>query len=130
MRAVLLLLLLAPAAHSVPVIPNFKTGTLTSHQETTSKVTETIVSEEYNTGFEYTATGTNVESDTYLNPISETTVNGWTSLGERPNWSVVDPTKAFQFTETYRGPGLSNRTTVQRVTEVTSVVDTVSSFSE
>ena len=97
MKAVLLLLLLAPAAHSVPVIPNFKTGTLTSHQETTSKVTETIVSEEFNTGFEYTATGTNVEADTYINPISETT---------------------------------SNRTTVQRVTEVTSVVDTVSSFSE
>jgi hypothetical protein len=130
MKAVLLLLLLSPAAHSLPVIPNFKTGTLTSHQETFSKVTETIVSEEFNTGFEYTATGTNVQSDTYLNPISETTVNGWTSLGKRPNWSVVDPAKSFQFTETYRGPGLSNRTTVQRVTEVTSIVDTVSSFSE
>ena len=130
MKAILLLLLLAPAAHSVPVIPNFKTGTLTSHQETTSKVTETIVSEEFNTGFEYTATGTNVQPDSFINPASETTINGWKSLGTRPNWSVIDPAKTFQFTETYRGPGLSNRTTIQRTTEILSVVDTVSSFSE
>ena len=129
MRWLALLFLTAPAT-AAPIVPQFTQGTMTSHTETTSKVTETIVSEEFNTGFEYTATGTNVKADTYINPISETTVNGWTSLGERPNWSVVDPTKAFQFTETYRGPGLSNRTTVQRVTEVTSVVDTVSSFSE
>jgi alcohol dehydrogenase YqhD (iron-dependent ADH family) len=112
------------------VIPNFKTGTLTSHQETTSLVSETIISEEFNTGFEYTATGTNVKTDDFINPVSETTINGWTSLGERPKWSVIDPAKTFQFTETYRAPGLRNRTTVQRTTEITSVVDTVSSFSE
>ena len=71
MKAVLLLLLLAPAAHGVPVIPNFKTGTLTSHQETTSLVSETIISEEFNTGFEYTATGTNVKTDDFINPVSK-----------------------------------------------------------
>ena len=50
MRWLLLLLLFAPAANAVPVIPNFKQGTMTSHTETTSKVTETIVSENYSTG--------------------------------------------------------------------------------
>jgi len=130
MRWLLLLLLYAPAAAAVPVVPAFTTGTLTSRTETTSKVTETIVSENFDTGWEYSASGVNVQSDAPINPVANSTINGWTSLGERPNWSIVNPGEAFQFVETYRGPGLSNVTTIQRVTEITSVTDTVSSFSE
>ena len=37
---------------------------------------------------------------------------------------------AFQFTETYSGPGLSQQTIIQRVTEVTSVTDTTSIFTQ
>lgn len=130
MRWLALLLLLAPAAQAVPVIPNFKQGTLTSHQETTSKVTETIVSETYSTGFEYTASGVNVQPDGPVNPASTSTINGWTDLGSRPNWSIVNQGEAFQFVESLKSPGLSNVTTIQRTTEINSVVDTVSSFSE
>ena len=130
MRWLLLLLLYAPAAGAVPVVPAFTTGTLTSRTETTSKVTETIVSENFDTGWEYSASGVNVQSDAPINPVAKSTINGWTSLEERPNWSIVTPGQAFQFVETYRGPGLSNVTTIQRVTEITSVTDTVSSFSE
>ena len=103
---------------------------MTSHTETTSRVTETIVSENYSTGFEYSASGVNIAPDGPINPVSNTTVNGWTSLGARPNWSIVRPGEAFQFVETLKGPGLSNVTTIQRTTEITSVTDTVSSFSE
>ena len=130
MRWLLLLLLFAPAANAAPVIPNFKQGTMTTHTETSSKVTETIVSEDYATGFEYSASGTNIQPDGPINPISNTTVNGWTSLGERPNWSIVNPGQPFQFVESLHGPGLSTKTTIQRVTEITSVTDTVSTFSE
>ena len=130
MRWLLLLLLSAPAAHAVPVVPNFAQGTMTSHTETTSKVTETIVSENYATGFEYSASGVNIAPDGPINPVSSTTVNAWTSLGERPNWSIVTPGEPFQFVETLHGPGLKNKTPIQRVTEITSVTDTVSSFSE
>lgn len=130
MRWLALLLLLAPAAQAVPVIPAFKQGTLTSHQELTSVVTETIVSENYSTGFEYTASGVNVQPDGPVNPASTSTINGWTDLGSRPNWSIVIPGEAFQFVESLKSPGLSNVTTIQRVTEVTSITDTVSSFSE
>ena len=126
----LVLLLLAPAASAAPVVPQFTQGTMTSHTETSSKVTETIVSENFDTGWEYSASGVNVQSDAPINPVANSTINGWTSLEERPNWSIVNPGEAFQFVETYRGPGLSNVTTIQRVTEITSVTDTVSSFSE
>jgi len=130
MRWLLLLFLYAPAAKAVPVIPNFQTGSLTSHTETTSLVTESIVSEDFATGYEYTVSGTNIQVNGNLNPIAETTVNGWTSLGQRPEWSVVNPGSAFSYAESYQGPGLSNRTTIQRTTEITSITDTVSTFSQ
>ena len=132
MRWFLLLMLCAPAAHSVPVIPNFKTGSLTSHTETTSKVTETIVSETYGTGWEYTASGVNVQHDGSSLTPGTTSVNSWTGLdtSAKPNWTIVNPGEAFQFSETYSGPGLSNITTIQKLTEVTQITDTISTFSE
>lgn len=132
MRALLLLLLLAPAAHAVPVVPNFSSGSMTSHTETKSKVTETIVSEDYATGWQYSVSGQNVQpSGSSLTPGS-TKVDSWTGLntGAKPNWTLVTPGAAFQFVETYSGPGLSNLTTVQRTTEIESVTDTVSVFSQ
>ncbi len=41
--------ILAPA-QAVPVVPNFTQGSMTSHTETTSKITETINSMDYSTG--------------------------------------------------------------------------------
>ena len=55
-----LFLLWPQAVFAVPVIPNFTQGGMTSHTETTSKVTETINSIDYQTGWQYTVTGTNV----------------------------------------------------------------------
>jgi len=132
MRWFLLLMLCAPAAHAIPVVPNFKQGSLTSHTETTSKVTETIVSESYGTGWEYTASGVNVQHDGSSLTPGSTSVNSWTGLNTsaKPNWTIVNPGEAFQFSETYSGPGLSNITTIQKLTEVTQITDTISSFSE
>ena len=50
-------------ALAVPVVPNFTQGSMTSNTETTSTVTETINSMNYNTGYEYVITGTNIEHD-------------------------------------------------------------------
>ena len=132
MRAVLLLLLLAPTAHAVPVVPNFSSGSMTSHTETKSKVTETIVSEDYATGWQYSVSGQNVQHSGSSMTPGTTTVDSWKALktGQKPNWTLVTPGAAFQFVETYSGPGLSNVTTVQRTTEIESVTDTVSVFSQ
>ena len=52
--------LIPVAALAVPVVPNFTQGSMTSHTETTSKVTETINSIDYATGWQYSVSGTNV----------------------------------------------------------------------
>ena len=141
---VLLLLSSGGAARAVPVVPNFTQGSMTSHTETTSTVQETINSMDYNTGWQYVVTGTNVDADggnltpTGTGSITNTnvTLDGVTStwnglnLNQRPEFNMTVPGAAFQFTESYQGPGLSNHTIIQRNTTVTSVTDTTSTFSQ
>ena len=80
---------------AVPVVPNFQQGSMTSHTETTSKVTETINSMDYSTGYQYSATGTGITASGELNVVSpETststvTIDGvtstWTGVGTKPH---------------------------------------------
>jgi len=133
----------AKTATAVPVVPNFTQGSMTSNTTTTSTVTETINSMDYNTGWQYSVTGSGVVADGELTPtgsgsISNTqiTLDGVTStwnglnLEERPNFTMQTPGGAFQFTETYHGPGLSNHTIIQRTTTIQSVTDTTSTFTQ
>jgi hypothetical protein len=127
---------LAPAL-AVPVIPNFTQGSMSSHTETTSKVTETINSMDYNTGYQYSTTGSGVSASGNLSPSTgsnNVTINGvtssWTGITNKPTFTQTTPGAAYQFTETYSGPGLSNHTIINRTTEVTSVTDTTSIFQQ
>ena len=126
---------------SVPVVPNFTQGAMTSTTETTSTVTETINSMNYDTGYQYVITGTNVQMDgTSLSPTAnittENTIEGVTStwtgldLNTKPNFTLTENgIGAFQFTESYSGPGLKTQTIIQRTTEIQSVTNTTSQFS-
>ena len=140
-RLLLLLFLTSLPAQAVPVVPQFTQGSLTSHTETTSKISEVITSVDFNTGWQYSVTGVNVQNsggsispnatNTTTQTVNEIT-STWTGLNasEKPNWTISTPGQAFQFTETYSGPGLSTQPTVVRDTEVTSVTDTVSIFQQ
>ena len=146
MKRVLLMLCalgIASPVNAVPVVPNFTQGGMTSTTETTSTVNETINSMDYNTGWQYVVTGTNVQADGDLTPtgagsidVTNVTLDGVTSqwnglnLNNRPNFSIVTPGNSFQFTESYMGPGRSNHTIIQRVTEINSVTNTTSTFTQ
>ena len=137
---------LTQPSYSVPVVPNFTQGSMTSHTETTSKVTETINSIDYSTGWQYSVTGTNVSNNGQpLNPPTATSTVTVNPLGgvegqvtsantgldfSNSSFTIANPGEAFQFTQTYQGPGVTNQTVIQRVTEVTSVTDTTSIFTQ
>ena len=138
----LLLFSVIPSAYAVPVVPNFTQGSMTSNTETTSTVTETINSMNYDTGYQYVITGTNVKMDSSslsptANITTENTIEGVTStwtgldLNQKPNFTLADPTGlgAFQYTESYSGPGLKTQTIIQRTTTIESVTNTTSQFS-
>ena len=139
-RLLPLLFLYFSPAYAVPVIPNFSAGTMSSTTRTTSNVTETIVSNDYNTGHTYTINGTNISIDgaTMAPPPSATTqvIDGtsytWTGadLNQKPNATITTPGQAFQYAESYIGPGLSNQTIIQRTSVIESVTETTSVFSQ
>ena len=127
-------------AMSVPVVPNFTQGSMTSNTETTSTVTETINSMNYDTGYQYVITGTNVQHDGATISAPNTTGNSntlngvtstWTNLdlNNKPNFTITTPGAAFQFTESFSGPGLTNHTIINRTTTIQSVTNTTSTFS-
>jgi len=136
----LLLILNTPYTLAVPVVPNFSSGTMSAVTRTTQNVTETIVSTDFNTGHTYSVNGTNIAIDgaTLAPPPSETvqTINGvsytWTGadLTNKPNVTIANPGQAFQYVESYVGPGMSNQTRIDRVTILESVTETTSVFSQ
>ena len=139
MRWLPVLLLLAMPAVAVPVVPNFRTGTMTSRTESTTQITETIQSVDYATGYTYSASGTNMQhSGSSVLPsageVQSQMVNGvsssWTGLAleNKPAWSMTTPGASFQFVESYSGPGLQNVTEIERTTVIESVTDTTSVF--
>ena len=154
-RLITILVLLGSTgvARAVPVVPNFQQGSMTSHTETESTVTETINSIDYRTGWEYSVTGVGVENNGEpLNPnVNTTTVQVAPTVGTEEsgataaavtssfdslnfstgsNYTISEPGGAFQFTQTYSGPGMTNQTVIQRVTTIQSVTDTTSTFTQ
>ena len=149
---ILILLGSTGAARAVPVVPNFQQGSMTSHTETESTITETINSIDYRTGWEYSVTGVGVSNNGEpLNPnVNTSTVTIEPSVGtngdmvtgsvtsshdaldfsNQSNFTQTTPGAAFQFTQSYQGPGLTNQTLIQRVTAIQSVTDTTSVFTQ
>ena len=141
-------------AMAVPVVPNFQQGSMTSHTETESTVTETINSIDYRTGGEYSVTGVGISNDgEALNPnvntstvtvspstatstagaaVTGTVTSSFDSLdfSNSPSFTITNPGEAFQFVQTYQGPGMTNQTVIQRVTTIKSVTDTTSTFTQ
>ena len=114
--SLLALLLLGSAAKANPVTPSFSTGTVTSHTESTTTVNETIKQIDYHVGTSYTASGTNI------------TFPG--KPGVDCPYTLMVQGGAFQFSETYFGPGVSRETYIERTTVVESVTDSMSVFSQ
>ena len=138
-KLILLLFIYAIPVKSQPITPNFVTGTSSSTTNSTTSIQEIITSTDFSTGYEYTVTGVGVSmgdsnsispNPTSVNETINGTVYTWTGLdlNNKPNWTVSE--NAFQFTETYKPPGLQNITVINRSIESESVVTTTSVFSQ
>ncbi len=133
---------LAIPVNAVPVVPNFSSGQLTQTTTSRSVISESIVSEDYATGWQYTVSGTginlngaSIEPGAIIN-TNTTSASGittkWTGLdvSNKPNWTLTQPGGSFQFQSSYSGPGLQNRTTITRTIETDTTIESVSVFSQ
>ena len=144
-KLLLLVFLFSVPVNAQPIVPNFTTGTVSSTTNTTTSINETITSTDYHgNSYEYSVTGLGVSTDGSVAPDT-TNVNGtvggqsytWTGLDlsteNKPIFTLTDSSSgnAFQFSETYRGPGgVSNVTVIHRNIESQSVITSTSVFSQ
>ena len=114
--ATLCLLGLSSPALAAPVVPNFTRGTITSDTSSRTEVVETIHQIEYTTGSSYTVTGNNINIP--ANP----------SMGS--NYTIFQQGAAFQFSETYLGPGIASETWINRTIVTDSTTHSLSGFTQ
>ena len=124
-------------------MPQFRTGSSTTSSTSESVINETITSHQYRTGYSYSASGHNIESndvDGYINPtattLTEQTVGGvnfhWTSpnLEAIPRWGIVNNGAAFSLQETLLTPGLDTVTTITRQINTSTTTETSTTFGQ
>ena len=138
MRRLLLLFLLIPLPLKSSPIGGWTTGTMNSTTTSQSTMVESIVSKDYNSGYTYSVSGTGVEIQNNGSMIPDAVKKTGTTDGVRYSWTGLDfstkPTfvqtengAAFQLSESYMGPGLSNVTTINRqvTTESTTITQSI-----
>ena len=142
MKRLLLLFLLTPfSLRSQPITGAFTTGTMNSTTTTTQTIVESVVSKDYNSGYSYSIAGTGIEITGTGNMVPSATQTTGTTDGVSYSWTGLDFTTkptfvqkengaAFQLTESYMGPGLSNVTTINRNITVESTTVTQSIFQK
>jgi len=140
-RLLLLLIFLPVPLKASPISGAWTTGTMNSTTTTQQTIVESVVSKDYNSGYTYSVSGTGVELQKSGSMIPDAvkktgTTDGvsysWTGLDfkTKPTWVQSENGAAFQLTESYMGPGLSNVTTINRNITVESTTVTQSIFQK
>ena len=140
-RLLLLLIFLPVPLKASPITGAFTTGTMNSTTTTKQTIVESIVSKDYNSGYTYSVSGTGVEvqnngsmipSAVKTNGTADGVSYSWTGLdfSTKPTWKQSENGAAFQLSEHYMGPGLSNVTTINREITTESVQVTQSIFQK
>ena len=142
MRWFVLLFFAIPSANAGSITPSFTTGQMESSSSSKTIIVETIVTENYRTGYTYSMHGTNVQpaKGTIISPdatdTNTQTFNGvsfkWVTpdLDTKPQWEVKAPGEAFSITENFLAPGLDAVSTIQRTINTESQSTSLSIFSQ
>ena len=130
-----------PSAYAGGITPSFSTGQMESSSSSKTIIVETIVTENYRTGYSYSLQGNNikVKDGTVISPdatyTNTQTVNGvsfkWVTpdLPTKPQWEIKDAGEAFSITEHFLAPGLDATSTIQRTINTESQSTSLSIFS-
>ena len=141
MKWLVLFLLGVPSAYAGGITPSFQTGQMESSSSSKTIIVETIVTENYRTGYSYSLQGNNIQvkDGTVISPdatyTNTQTVNGvsfkWVTpdLPTKPQWEIKDAGEAFSITENFLAPGLDATSTIQRTINTESQSTSLSIFS-
>ena len=141
MKWLVLFLFGIPSAYAGGITPSFSTGQMETSSNSKTIVVETIVTENYRTGYSYSMQGSNVQptSGTIISPdatyTNTQTINGvsfkWVTpdVLTKPQWEIQNPQEAFSIVENFLAPGLDATSTIQRTINTESQSTSLSIFS-
>jgi len=142
MRWLFLLVLVCPSyAKAGSITPRFTTGQMESTSRSVQTIVETVVTQNFRSGYSYSVSGhnvqiTNAESITPDAIYTDTqTVGGvsfkWVTpdIDNKPEWGVVNSGESFSLTESFLAPGLDAVSTVQREINTETNTTSLSIFS-
>ena len=142
MKWFLCLFLTVPSAYAGSITPRFTTGQMESSSRSVSTIQETIVTENYRTGFSYTVQGHNIKTDSYISPdatytTSQNTGNGavnfqWVTpeLTSKPQWTILNEGSDFSLVENFLAPGLDAVSVINRTQTIETQSTSLSIFSQ
>jgi hypothetical protein len=140
-QLILLFIFLPIPLKASPISGAWTTGTMNSTTTTQQTIVESVISKDYTSGYTYSVSGTGVKLQNGGSMIPDAVKETGTTDGVSYSWTGLDfstkPTfvqsengAAFQLTESYMGPGLSNVTTINRSITVESTTVTQSIFQK
>ena len=141
MKWLVIFLFGVPSAYAGGITPSFSTGQMESSSSSKTIIVETIVTENYRTGYSYSLQGNNikVKDGTVISPdatyTNTQTVNGvsfkWVTpdLPTKPQFEIQNPGEAFSITENFLAPGLDATSTIQRTINTESQSTSLSNYS-
>ena len=141
-KAFLITFALPISTIAAPIIPKFTSGNMESHSVTKQIINETIVTQNYRTGYTYNLSGVNIRPITgsKISPDAEysatQTINGisfqWVTpkLEDKIEWEIVSEGQNFSIMESFLAPGLDATSTVQRTIETEIDSTTTSVFGQ
>tara|TARA_R100001082_G_scaffold59277_1_gene32889 strand:+ start:207 stop:638 length:432 start_codon:yes stop_codon:yes gene_type:complete len=142
MRWLFLLVLVCPSyVKAGSITPRFTTGQMESTSRSVQTIVETVVTQNFRSGYSYSVSGhnvqiTNAESITPDAIYADTqTVGGvsfkWVTpdIDNKPEWGVVNSGESFSLTESFLAPGLDAVSTVQREINTETNTTSLSIFS-
>ena len=142
MRWLFLLVLAWPSyAKAGSITPRFTTGQMESTSRSVQTIVETVVTQNYRSGYSYSVSGhnvqiTNLESITPDAIYTDTQTAGGVSfkwvtpdIDNKPQWGVVNAGESFSLTESFLAPGLDAVSTVQREINTETNTTSLSIFS-
>ena len=140
MRWFLLLFIAFHSSYAQATTPRFSANQMQSTSKSVSTINETIVTENYRTGYSYSVSGKNirVKEGSVISPDATYTTSQSTGkvsfqwvtpdLPTKPKWEIIPGSSDFSIMENFLAPGLDAVSIITRNQTIETLQDSVTLF--
>ena len=140
MRWLLLLFIAFHSSYAQATTPRFSANQMQSTSKSVSTINETIVTENYRTGYSYSVQGHNIKvtEDSVISPDATYTTSQntgkvsfqWVTpdLPTKPQWEIVTQGDSFSLVENFLAPGLDAVSVITRNQTIETLQEQITLF--